>query len=100
MIALAALIVEADDPPAIPPVEQAILEEMRASFNGFGNPPENDLDDRPIRQHCFRPFEKHGIHVGIYAIILAPCRETKNPGRFRPGFINATERPDYFVAAS
>ena len=100
MIALAAFIVETGDPPAIAPVEQAVLVEMHASRNGFGSPPKHDLDDPAIRQDRLRPLEKHDIHVGIYAIILPICRPNKNPGRFRPGSRKLEKAEAYFVAAS
>lgn len=53
MIAFAAFVVETDDAPTILAKKQSILEQVRATGNGFWHLPHDDLDNRTIWQNSF-----------------------------------------------
>lgn len=75
MIAFAAFVVKTDDAPTIIAKKQSILEQVRATGNGFWHLPHDDLDNRTIWQNSFRTFDKdRGNHVVIYAITMSRCQ--------------------------
>ncbi|POG06640.1 hypothetical protein BGP85_21245 [Pseudomonas putida] len=75
MIAFAAFVVETDDAPTILAKKQSILEQVRATGNGFWHLPHDDLDNRTIWQNSFRTFHKYrGNHVVVYAITTRCCQ--------------------------
>ena len=67
-----AFVVETDDAPTIRAKKQSILEQVRATGNGFPHVPH---DNRTIWQNSFRTFHKYrGNHVVVYAVTTRCCQ--------------------------
>lgn len=70
VIALAALIVIANDPRSRAPVEQTVLVAVSAGRHGLRQASQYDVDDRSIFEFLPMAAKQHGLHVGDYANIL------------------------------
>ena len=70
MVALAAFIVETNDPLALPTEVKPVLVEMGAPQERDWNLPDQHFDDQAVRQHALFVMNEFRLHVGIYAIRL------------------------------
>jgi hypothetical protein len=67
VVALAALIVKANDSLTIQGVDSPVFVAMLGGRNRGGNPPDNQFNDAAIGRDVFEPRDQAGLHVGNYA---------------------------------
>ncbi len=67
VVALAALIVKANDSLTIQGVDRPVFVAMLGRRNRGGNPPDDQLNDSAIGRDVLEPRDQAGLHVGNYA---------------------------------
>lgn len=74
MVALAAFVVESDDPNAFDGVHRSVLEAMCGWRHGFGYAPDHQFDHTAFRGHVLEAGDQRGFHVGNYANVFSSMR--------------------------
>ena len=74
MVALAAFVIEADNPLPVHDIGKAVFQAMRGGWNRIGNPPDDHFDDVPIVGYIAESVDQFGLHVGEYVNIGRACQ--------------------------
>jgi hypothetical protein len=74
VVALAAFVVESDDPNALYGVHRSVLEAMDGRWHRFGYAPDHQFDHTAFRGHVLEAGDQRGFHVGNYANVFSSMR--------------------------